>query len=335
MNPLVNARGSKGKTALHYACFNGNKDMALSLIKNKAKYQRCDQKYTPVMYARQNGHFELASDLEHRYGFKSIMKKHTPVKVTSIFDHIVSIIAVFIYYFDIFTDILSIMVFYLKSQYKYFILALMFNIIPLMLSVILQKGKGVKLMALFQIIIIREIYYSIRGKIHTPMLSTLIILESVVEACPSALLQSYVLLLNWIENPIGFISMFSSKILLLSIIISIITTSKTLMLYITTDESKYKIKTKSILVWFNIIDIPLEYIMLYHIFEEIFKLITYSCLYVILGVYGVIIYSISYICRGYFALYVYHAEQIHESYTYREIMKVFLRISLSTVTDCV
>jgi ankyrin repeat protein len=343
----IDATDYTKKTALHYSCIGGRAEIADLLIVKGARYRKDIFSRTPLYYARNNGHFEVAAALEHRYGDKKILMRADLQPVTNIFDMMFLTVTALACYFDIVFDVINAYTFYQNQQFKYFTLALCFQVIPLFAAVTLQKGWGTKVMAIFHLSIIREFYHSIRGRVETPMMCTLRIIETCLEACPSALLQLYVLVTAWIVNEseghaargfYGFLPTSQEQLLFLSILISIGSTSITFIKFVSSEKDRSLMPVKSIINCF--VDIQpeklsnVEGVYCYHCCEEVFRLLTLAVLFISLRGWALAALAVSYLLRMLLATQIHKTENFAECTRKRQFVKILLRIALSQITDC-
>ena len=342
----INSKDFTRKTAFHYSCIGGHAEIAELLIAKGAHYNKDKFNCTPLSYARQNGHFEAAAVLEHKYLDKKILMRADLQPVASPIDILLLTVTSTACYFDIAFDIINAYTFYRKEQYRYFSLALFFQVIPILAAVSLQKGWGTKLMAILHLSVFREFYHSIRGKVETPMMCTLRIIETCLEACPSALLQVYVLISTWLENEsgshsargfYGFLPSSQELLLFLSILISIGSTSITFIKFVSSEKDRLLMPVKSIVNCF--VDITpklsnVEGIYCYHCCEEVFRLITLAVIFYSLRAWALLAIGASYLIRMILSTMVFEAENFAECTKTRQFIKILLRIALSQITDC-
>ena len=343
----IDATDHTKKTAFHYSCIGGHVAIADLLIAKGAHYRKDIFSRTPLYYARNNGHFEVAAALEHKYGDKKILMRADLQPVSNAFDIIFLTVTASACYADIVFDVINAYTFYENKQFKYFSLALFFQVIPLLAAVSLQKGWGTKLMAILHLSVIREFYHSIRGKVETPMMCTLRIIETCLEACPSALLQLYVLIHAWLLNDTaghgakgfyGFLPTSQEQLLFLSIIISIGSTSITFIKFVSSEKDRLLMPIKSLVNCFINVEPEklsnIEGVYCYHCCEEFFRLLTLAVLFVALKEYALIAIAGSLLLRLIFSTVIHKAENFAECTKIRHFTKIFLRITLSQITDC-
>jgi len=342
----MNATDFSKKSALHYSCIGGHAEIADLLIAKGAFYKKDAFNNTPLYYARCNGHFEVAATLEHKYGDKKILMRADLQPVSNCFDITFLTVTAAACYVDIVFDIINAYTFYRQQQYNYFWLAIFFQVIPICAAVTLQKGWGTRFMAIFHMSVVREFYHSIRGKVETPMMCTLRIIETCLEACPSALLQLFVLIKAWLletksgHSARGFYGVLPSsqeRLLFLSILISIGSTSITFIKFVSSEKDRLLMPVKSIVNYF--VDIQpekissIEAVYCYHCCEEFFRLLTLAVLFVALKGWALIAIAVSYVLRMVLSTVIFKAENFSECTKARQFIKIFLRIALSQITD--
>ena len=343
----LNAIDFSKKSALHYSCIGGHAEVADLLIAKGALYKKDAFNCTPLYHARYNGHFEVAATLEHKYGDKKILMRADLQPVANCFDIVFLTVTSTACYVDIVFDVINAYTFYREKQFNYFFLALFFQVIPICAAVTLQKGWGTKLMAIFHLSVIREFYHSIRGKVETPMMCTLRIIETCLEACPSALLQLFVLVNGWLletkdgHSAKGFYGVLPSsqeRLLFLSILIAIGSSSITFIKFLSSEKDRLQMPVKSLVNWF--VDIQperlsnIEVIYCYHCCEEFFRLLTLAVLFVALRGWALLAIAVSYVLRMTLSTVIYKAENFTECTTTRQFIKILLRIALAQITDC-
>lgn len=212
--------------------------------------------------------------------------------------------SVLVGYADIVTDIFAAALYYSRGQVYYFALSVLFMALPTMVAVLLQKGWGTRLVALCQCALLREVFLSVsRDKEETAMMGTLKLLESVVEACPSSLLQLYILLIGWMQQNnasetgvfswMGLLPTLADRVILVSIGVSVISTAWTLSYACRTELEQKCTGDKSLLAtWIccvrmeQLTDISLVQltVFVYNFFEVSFRLISVCGLF--LAVHG-------------------------------------------------
>ena len=171
-------------------------------------------------------------------GKKKVIAGYVPHEFVTRSAAAAAIAGLIVGYTDVVTDIFAASVYYRSNQTDYFILALMFNLIPMCISIGLQENFFSRFLAATQLLAVRETYRSLVLKQETPMLGSLKLLESVVEACPSSLLQLYILLQAWLDGTSGLLPSTSDSVILFSIFSSLCSTSLTLVYALQTDAER-------------------------------------------------------------------------------------------------
>ena len=232
-------------------------------------------------------------------------------------------------YLDVFTDIYAVMLYFSRKQYYFVSLSVLFIALPTAIAVLLQKGWGTRLVALCQCALLREVVYSIyRNQEETAMLGTLKLLESVVEACPSSLLQLYILLLAWMQRSTahtssvsartdtvedrssGLVPTFSDQVILFSVGVSVVSTAWTLSYACRSERERRWVGDNTICtlaascVWLeqhtDISTLQLC-VCVYNLAEVIFRLLSMASLFLVVGGYGLVFLAGSFLIRGYLA----------------------------------
>jgi len=270
---------------------------------------------------------------------KEILGKHkAPKEVKTSLSRVLLIFRLFMTYVDIITDYFTLSIYYKRGQFRLFGLALAFVAIPTVLSVSIRKGWWGRFLSLTQLSILHETIKAWRDEQETQLLTTLTALESVLEACPSALLQFFALWDTWFEadiheNGVSFIESTTDLALLGSVVLSCLATSRFLSDFLTTTQERDIV----FLSGWSVLDTPIFFV-LYHFCEESFRLFTLVALFLAVRAYGLLFLALSFLMRCFLVTSWFDIESFKSKDTYPAYLnhnvKVTYRIILSLATDC-
>lgn len=245
-------------------------------------------------------------------------------------------------YIDIFTDVVAAYLFFYRGELELFILAVVILVVPIILAVCLP-GQSIKQRALsfFQLRLFYEAVVSCKVQVETSMLTTMKLLESVVEAFPSSLLVLTSLLYDYSYSKNSDAADFVSKIFLLATVgLSVISTAWTLSNALMTIE-EIQLARKYTLVSFlqpaeMLLGVSLfrMIVFMYHIFEITLRISSMAGLFIVANpVYTVPAVFFAGVAIRSAAAILFSAEKIIE--LRKNGINFFGRSLLSLVTDCV
>jgi hypothetical protein len=245
------------------------------------------------------------------------------MKIDSPFGVLTATGSVLVGYADIVTDVFAAALYFSRGQIYYFALSVLFMALPTAMAVLLQKGWGTRLVALCQCALLREVFLSVsRDHEETAMMGTLKLLESVAEACPSSLLQLYILLVAWMQRAravsssdvgtatfsdgSGLLPTASDQVILFSIGVSVLSTAWTLSYACRTEREQQRTGDKSIftgcvccvrmeqLTHISLLQLT---VALYNLSEVSFRLISVCALFLAVGGLGLAGLAFSFVLR--------------------------------------
>ena len=250
---------------------------------------------------------------------KSILGGMKPKLVKSTFEILLLIGGTIGTLFDIASDIVVMVIYFSKEQYAFFSLAALFVLIPYSIQVLSYKRMDLRMLAVLMLSGVYEAVNSMWGGVETSNFILMKLLESGIEGCPSALLQLYVLLAAALNDDSGLlVQNTDDMIIVFSLIISMSGTAWCLAAYLS-DQSQRTLLAKYILF------------PLYHVCEELFRLVTLCALFLALGSYGFLMLLISLLFRAAFVYRIFKVESMDKMWS----TKRMTRLCLSAETDCV
>ena len=190
--------------------------------------------------------------------------------------------------------------YYSRGEYKYFSLALTFVAIPYLMHIystfihIIHRSYyflNDYLMCCCTILMldmIKETYNSINNGVHSSHLLHIKLLETIVEGCPSSLLQLYVLIRRATDNETSFVANIYDIIVIISLCISKFGTSMCLSAYSSNKDQLDQILKNAYKGYLPAWTVSYVLFPLYHLSSEIFRLVTVCGLFLSLRAFGLL-----------------------------------------------
>jgi hypothetical protein len=178
------------------------------------------------------------------------------------------------------------------------------------------------------------------------------LLESLVEGCPSSLLQLFVLVRRAVDNDTSLVSNTSDTIVIISLCISKLLNSMNLSTY-STDQSQVKqiaenlsLPPWSIKFHFGCCEVVLTenlslslvqfgVLPLYHISSEIFRLVTVCGLFLSLRAFGLVFLVPAFLVRFWFIFFKYEVGNSTELFSMNQMMDQLTPVLLSLESDII
>jgi ankyrin repeat protein len=335
-----------GETPLTCAITRRKGDLVELLVARGADLNLVDHNdVTPLKAARLISDRQRATWLVEKGAdsSKEILGRHkAPKMIKGTIGRLALIFRLCVTYLDVITDYFTLSVYYKRAQYGLFALALMFVAIPTVLSVSMRRGWWGRFLSLTQLSLLDETIKAWNDGQETQLLTTLTALESVLEACPSALLQFFALWDVWFETSDrihnSFVSSTTDLALLGSVALSVLATSRFLSDFLTTKSEREVVWEAGLVV----MQTPLLFV-LYHVCEESFRLFTLVALFLALREFGLLILIIGFLSRFWLITVWFEGVETFKT-TKVDIdsdpnwlnhnLKVAYRLILSLATDC-
>ena len=248
-------------------------------------------------------------------------------------------------YADIASDIYVLTLYYSREEYRYFTLALTIVAIPYIINVLTSFSRHIifKCSAVFMLDMLLEFIGALLTKFQRANVAHLKLLESLVEGCPSSLLQLFVLVRRAVDNDTSLVSNTSDAIVIISLCISKLLTSMNLSTY-STDQSQVKqiAENLSLPPWsikFNFgchevvltEDLSLSLVQfgvlpLYHISSEVFRLVTVCGLFLSLRAFGLVFLVPAFLVRFWFIFFKYEVGNSTKLFSMDQMTPVLLSL---------
>ena len=382
----INERDIKGRTALFIAAKAGHGKAVKFLllkqarfdipnIKNVSPYLVAYEMKSSNACAREADYLEVLMLLtrEGAADERKLLPQYRVLKLDKFLNKLISVGSVAFSYVDVITDVTSLLIYYQSGNMAYFAMGLSFMLIPSSMVMALQHTHVDRMLALLQLLLLKEFFVSYFYKREeTPVLSTLKIIESVAEACPSALLQVYILL-DFILRPgapthLGGLGIANS-IILFSLCMSVFSTAATLSNAVVLPEETettftgYSVKclcmsccdansnnpyvsargsgSSRLRIAEQEGNKPLSilvsslfrmYAMTLHFFEISFRLLAMSSIFLAVGRYALPMLLVDFMLRYAIVRYITEAETTK---SWSDFVKFCCRVLLSLATDCI
>lgn len=334
MHPGELARTSDGgRTLLHWASRAGRVDLVRQLVTAKVDIHAVTELAESCLDLAEKAGQQEVLELFAELGIQTTrLLENVTVGEVSTFPQLVGLlVTVLVGYVDVVTDAFACYVYFSREQYRFFALALSFVLLPQLVLISMQRSWWTRLMSVCQMTLLYEAYRSWVDEKESSVLKNYKVVESVLEACPSALLQLYVLLLISLQTDRAILDSSTNIVLCLSIAMSVMSISKALGSGILSAADSELMGGTSFEIKGFVVNTTFVSLMLYHVIELSFRLLSLCTLFLGLKSYGLLFVLLGLAMRSAIAFTAGKWKFYPSWVNYQTLL---CRLFISMATDC-